>query len=410
MLDGTIDEQRTRELTERHAKERQKWKAWDDFLESKTNAGFRQSSWYAFFSAAYTGWGRFNALLRDGGELVGGGVVFRRGVNSEICYYYMPDGPALSESDSSAGQEQVFRTIMEFVDTKRQNEGRAVSHLCIIPQWECVPAFAESFQKSNHYYGIPRDTQYIDLTPPESAILGQMKPKGRYNIGVARRYGVSIVEDASPQGIEDFIKIYNATIHRKNLTRKDPDYFRTFVPMLSASGRGSVFFAQYQGERLAAAIVVYFGRMATYFQGGSLPVHRNVMAPYLLQFEIMRKAKALGYRCYDLMGVTPAGEPSDGWTDISIFKRKFGGREVRLVPALDYVYDPAAYEEWQSVERERRIEETRRDREASQRAGNVDVCLALPPPSQAEAGPAVAWRMPPTPTDAPTTAASTDTA
>ena len=28
---------------------------------------------------------------------------------------------------------------------------------------------------------------------------------------------------------------------------------------------------------------------------------------------------------------------------LSVFKRKFGGQELNLVPTLDYVYDPAAY-------------------------------------------------------------------
>ena len=121
--------------------------------------------------------------------------------------------------------------------------------------------------------------------------------------------------------------------------------------MLSASERGSVFFAEYQGTRLATALVVYCGRTATYYYGGSRATHRNVMAPYLLHFEIMRKAKGLGCQSYDLFGVTPQGEPNDGWTDISVFKRKFGGREIRLVPTLEYVYDPVAYREWEAVDR-----------------------------------------------------------
>ena len=120
--------------------------------------------------------------------------------------------------------------------------------------------------------------------------------------------------------------------------------------MASAWGRGSVFFAEYQGMRLATALVMYFGRTATYYQGGSRISNRNVMAPYLLHFEIMRRAKTLGYQCYDFFGITPEGEPRDGWTDISVFKRKFGGQELRLVPTLDYIYDSAAYEEWKAIE------------------------------------------------------------
>jgi lipid II:glycine glycyltransferase (peptidoglycan interpeptide bridge formation enzyme) len=331
------------------ARELELWKAWDEFLEAETDAGFRQSSWYTALKVT-RGWGHFGTVLRDGRAIVGGAMVLARSFAPGRCYYYIPDGPVFLERDSAAEQEQVFRAVLNFVERKRQTERETVSHLCINPRWEGVPSFVTGFQKADHYYGSPRDTLCIDLTVPESAILAQMKPKGRYNIGVAQRYDVSVVEDASLQGIGDFLSIYGETFARKGKRGRSPDYFRTLIPMLSASERGSVFFAEHQGIRLATALVVYWGGTATYYYGGSRVIHRNVMAPYLLHFEIMRKAKGLGCRSYDLFGVTPQGAPNDGWTDISVFKRKFGGQELRLVPSLEYLYDPAAYREWKAVE------------------------------------------------------------
>jgi peptidoglycan pentaglycine glycine transferase (the first glycine) len=335
MRDEAVSEQQTKELD--------KWQAWDEFLELNTDMGFRQSSWYV----AFTGSRNFGTVLRDGGTVVGGAVIIKRSFTPEKCYYYIPDGPVFLKSDSEAKQEQVYRAIIEFIERKRQNDQQVVSHLCISPLWEHIPSFVTGFQESSYYYGLPRNTQYIDLNPSENAILAQMKPKGRYNIGVARRYGVLITEDTSTQGIENFLNICEEMYSRKSLGEFDRDFFNGLIPMLSSSGRGSVFFAEYQGVRLATALVVYFGRTATYWYGGSCANHRNVMAPYLLQFEIMRKAKALGYRYYDLFGVTPQSEERSSWTDFSIFKRKFGGQELRRVPTLEYIYDPVAYQEWE---------------------------------------------------------------
>src|SRR5258706_3657210 len=73
------------------------------------------------------------------------------------------------------------------------------------------------------------------------------------------------------------------------------------------------------------------------------------MAPYQLQFEILRQAKARGCECYDLWGVSAGDEPNGSWHGVSVFKRKFGGAEVRLVPTLDRVYDPAAYAAYGSM-------------------------------------------------------------
>jgi len=58
----------------------------------------------------------------------------------------------------------------------------------------------------------------------------------------------------------------------------------------------------------------------------------------------------MGYEWYDLWGVAPENEADDAWASISVFKRKFGGQAVNLVPTLDYVYDAAAYEHYGATE------------------------------------------------------------
>jgi lipid II:glycine glycyltransferase (peptidoglycan interpeptide bridge formation enzyme) len=61
-----------------------------------------------------------------------------------------------------------------------------------------------------------------NLRPPEAAILAQMKQKGRYNVRVAQRHGVTVVEDASNAGLADFLRIYEDTAGRQALKPKPP--------------------------------------------------------------------------------------------------------------------------------------------------------------------------------------------
>ena len=305
-----------------------------------------QSSWWVEFRS-FCGFENFGLTLKDGNDFIGGGVVLKYSYSEDHCFYYIQDGPVLPSDPLIAAE--VFRVTIEAIEERRKTEPRVVSHLRIEPRWLTLPGFVSGFRAIPPLadkYLETRDTRCIDLRPAEAAILAQMKPKGRYNIGVARRHGVSITEDSSPQGIADFLNIYKDTVARQGMTAKPPEYFQTLMPLLSSAHRGSVFFAEYHGVRIAAALVVYFGARATYFFGGSLDLHRQVMAPYLLHFEIMRKAKALGCEWYDLWGITPANQPNHPWQNITAFKAKFGGIEVRLVPTLDYVYDTAAYEHY----------------------------------------------------------------
>jgi len=326
------------------------WKAWDEFVGATPETGFMQSSWWVEFRN-YCGFENFGITLSDGNNIAGGAAVLKFSYAEAGCFYYIQDGPVLPGEEQVA--EEVFQAILESLEERRESEPCVVSHLRIEPRWQTLPGFARGFRAipplTDHYLEA-RDTRCIDLRPSEAAILAQMKPKGRYNIGVARKHGVSVIEDTSPQGLTDFQSIYEETVARQGTEAKPPDYFQELLSLSLPSRHGSIFFAEYRGVRLATALVIYFGARATYFFGGSCDMHRHVMAPYLLHFEIMRRAKALGHDWYDLWGIAPPNQPDHPWRNFTAFKSKFGGVELHLVPTLDYVYDDAAYDRYVSAQ------------------------------------------------------------
>jgi lipid II:glycine glycyltransferase (peptidoglycan interpeptide bridge formation enzyme) len=309
-----------------------------------------QSSWWADFRA-HLGFEYFAVTLKNQGAIVGGALVTKLSETHEHSFYYIQDGPVIPSEEPAASQ--VFEAILSAIEKRRQAEEEPISHLRIEPRWRQLPNFVRGFQSPafSDRFMEPRDTLCIDLRPPEESILAQMKPKGRYNIRLAQRYQVTIVEDSSDQGLADFLRIYKRTVTRQGIGIKPPSYFRTLISMLLPLKKVGLFFAEYQGRRIATALVIYFGARATYFYGGSLVLYRRVMAPYLLHYGIMCRAKAMGYEWYDLWGIAPKNAPNHPWQDISVFKRKFGGTELNLAPTLDYVYDSAAYDHYAATER-----------------------------------------------------------
>src|SRR3954454_25406601 len=57
---------RFEESVEQASEEIIDWVDWDRFLESRSNPGFRQSSWYASFRRSVDGWKNFGTVLKDG--------------------------------------------------------------------------------------------------------------------------------------------------------------------------------------------------------------------------------------------------------------------------------------------------------------------------------------------------------
>ncbi len=323
-----------------------RWAAWDRFVEARADGGFMQTSWWAEFRCD-AGYEHFGAVLRSGGKILGGALVMKFSCVPGECFLYIPDGPILPPDEGAA--EQIFAAVLDAVAAERARAPLPVSHLRIEPRWATLPAFVRGWQPVAPLSdGIlePRETLCVDLRPPEVEILVQMKPKGRYNIRLAQRHGVTVAEDSSAKALADFLAIYRETAARQPMSEKPDSYFEALHETLATAKTGSFFFAEHEGKRLAAAVVIFFGEKATYFYGGSLGEQRQLMAPYLLHWEIMRAAKARGCAWYDFWGISPADNPEHPWWDFSVFKRKFGGREFQLVPTLDLVYDAAAYERY----------------------------------------------------------------
>ncbi len=326
---------------------------WDQFLQtSRPDIGYKQTSWWAEFQRS-RGWESFSLVARDGGAICGGANVLVKMFLPGKYFYYIPHGPVLPEDQTDAAE--LFDDLMTYVDDRRQEKSQMVSHLRLEPRWLSCPEFIRGFRESKSWLE-PRNTLCVDLSLSEDDILKQMKRNGRYNIRVARRHQVSVVEDNSSQGLADFLSLYSETVERLGIRRHSGGYFRNLAKTLFPFGRGSIFFAEYQGERLATALVVYAGDTATYKYSGSSCTNLNVKATDLLQFEIMLKAKAIGCQWYDFYGIAPANEPDHAWANFSAFKRKFGGRELNFVPPLDYVYDSDAYYDYRVLKEFRGID------------------------------------------------------
>ena len=327
-----------------------RWRDWDRFLEASPSGGFMQSSWWADFRVA-AGYEHFGAVVSRNREVVGGALVMKMDADDGSCFYYVPEGPVLPADESLA--EAVFANVLTAVENDRSTTGANASHLRIEPRWVSIPGFVRGFRRLPAFtdrFMEPRDTLCVDLRPPEADILAQMKPKGRYNIHVAQRHGVTVTEDPSEDGFRAFLDIYQEMTERQGIGGKPPGYFADMLSLLRMRGTGSLYFAERQGLRLAAAIVIFFGGRATYFFGASRNADRQVMAPYLLHFEIMRRARELGCEWYDFWGIAPSGSDDHPWQDITAFKRKFGGHELNFVPTLDHVFDPAAYDRYLAQE------------------------------------------------------------
>ena len=104
-----------------------------------------------------------------------------------------------------------------------------------------------------------------------------------------------------------------------------------------------LFLADYNGEVIAGGIFVYLDRWGIYYYGASVSSFRNVMAPYLIQWEAIKEAKKRGCKHYDFLGIAPEGATHHPWAGVTDFKKKFGGRVTSYPQAREMVLRPFWY-------------------------------------------------------------------
>lgn len=318
---------------------------WEKYVNENPDCPFMQSNFWCEFRET-VGWKSWKLGVFEGEKMVAGTAVlkFVGNGNEPVNFLSIPEGPYLPFQNKKG--VEYWEAMLSFIDENivDTHSGLKTSYLRIEPRIEQAPGFFKDFRPAPETFE-PRNTLVIDLTKTEEELLKTMHPKARYNIKVAQKHGVAVKEGLSRGNYEKFLDLYASTVGRKNFPSKQKFYFEKLLPILEREKAGTIFVAEHENTPLAAALVIMSGNRATYFFGGSSVEHREMMAPYLLHWEIMRYAKKSGYPEYDLWGIAPENVTGHPWKSITAFKKKFGGKELHFLHSLDKIYDGESYRE-----------------------------------------------------------------
>ena len=186
----------------------------------------------------------------------------------------------------------------------------------------------------------------MDLDKGEEELLKSMHQKTRYNIRLADKKGVKIKFNKSDKDLDSFWQLLQETTNRDKFSAHSKSYYQEMLSLDNVY----LALAEYEGEVLAANIIMPWGNTTTYLHGASSNKFRNVMAPYLLQWETIKKAKKEGFQYYDFWGIAPEGSSKEkSWAGITRFKRGFGGKEIKYLGTYDFIVNSFWYRLYELV-------------------------------------------------------------
>jgi len=305
-------------------KEIKEKEVWDEFVSSFEMAQFLNSwSWGEFQENLGKKIWRFGVYRNE--KLISALMLIKNNLPFKKNYLYSPRFPILTEAVPA---EIFINKIKEIA--KKENSIFWRVDLFNTQIFKDVP-----FKKIPDLQ--PSKTILLDLTKSEDEILEAMHPKTRYNIRLAEKGGVRVKIGQSNQEIEIFLKLLLQTAQRDKFKIYPLNYYRKLLQLNKNFVK--LFLAEYQGKIMAGNLMIFFAETATYLHGASADEFKNVMAPFLLHWIVIKEAKRLCLKYYDFWGID-----EKKWPGVTRFKKGFGGKIVEYPGTFDLILDKFWYQ------------------------------------------------------------------
>ncbi|QQG53046.1 MAG: peptidoglycan bridge formation glycyltransferase FemA/FemB family protein [Candidatus Falkowbacteria bacterium] len=261
-------------------------------------------------------------------------------------YWYVPRGPIF---EAGIEAEEAAKITAAVVSKLKADYPKSV-FLKIEPaqnilQVKQLAQLSVSYKAASDIQ--PQKTLILDLKNSPENLLAAMHQKTRYNIRLAEKKGVRIIS-GSAADFSDFWRLMSLTGERDGFRIHGQKHYQNLLK--TPSDFIQLFFAEYEGRKIATALICRFGSQATYLHGASDNEYRNVMAPYLLQWEIIKHTQTAGAEIYDFYGVN-----EKKWPGVTRFKLGFGGEIREYFGVFDIVLQAGVYKLYQGLKKIKRV-------------------------------------------------------
>ena len=293
------------------------------------------------------GWGKVYELdgekvfyfgLYDGDDLIGSAVVILKKAKRG-AYLEIPGGPLLDWDRNKRAVKAFMQEIRKVAEREkcvfvrmRPNIPDDYNNQQLVKELGLVPS-------PMHLHA--EHTVMLDLSLSEDDLLKDMRRQTRYEVRRAQKLGIEVTFDTSKYAFTDFYNLQLETAKRQDFIPSSRRFIEAQHEAFEGAAR--IYTASLNGKPLAKGLIIMQSPEAIYHEAASTEEGRKYPGAYALQWQVIRDAKDLGMKRYNLFGIAPPNSPHHRYAGVTTFKTGFGGEQVTYLPAQDLVIRPFRY-------------------------------------------------------------------
>lgn len=328
---------------------------WNQFVNAQQPDTFLQS-W---------AWGEFNdRMKKPGEEIIRLGcyidnvgqptliavALWIKTVAKRGTYWFCPHGPIVqstmlspttSQPNTVSPSESIQAVLQDVIQRAKADGSDFVRCAPLLDDTESNQAiFTNAGWRPSPIHSHPELAWIVDITPSEDDIMSGMEKRHRYSIRKAMKDGVTVRTSTDEKDIDMFNTLYQETVDRQGFTPFSREYLHAEFATFHAYDMTKIFVAEYQGDPIAAAIMIFTPASGFYHQGASSRKYAKIPATQLIQWAAIQEAKRRGCQRYNFWGIADTANRNHPWYGLSLFKKGFGGYAQPYVHSQDYVLTP----------------------------------------------------------------------
>jgi len=278
-------------------------------------------------------------VAEENGKMVGV-LPLLEDVNFSKQFYSMLGGPCVRKD--AANKDMIREKMLSWIDREAKVDGIVNTHMelpSLAPLYLPPNQHNIHWLKSYGYKDEPRSVDYtyiLNLKNPLENIWNGIDKRRRTNIRKAVKNEIIITKGYEKSDIKEYYnKLHLDTYKRTGATPLPIDYFYKLLEVFSPKKMFHLFFAEYQGERIAGAMLLTYKNAGRFNSNASLQKYWEFRANELLIWHMINFLKNNGYEWYEIGGVLPSSS-TPKLQGILGFKEKWGAQLIKSFDGVKY--------------------------------------------------------------------------